>query len=359
MTQLSSTLDSQPSTLLIRADAARQIGNGHVMRCLALAVEWQARGGRVVFATYADNAAIIKRIEETGAERIAVPAAHPRPDDLPALLSLLNEHRPSWVALDGYHFTPCYQQAVQEAVWKIGGKTLLLDDMAHHPYYHADMLLNQNVYADTLAYPCHENTRLRLGTRYALLRPEFGQWRDWRHSHPETARNVLVTLGGTDPDNVTLKVVQAFDLWQTRNFVVKIVAGPGNPHHAILEQAIADSGRDIELLCAPANMGELMAWADLAVAAAGTTTLELAYMQVPTLSLALADNQKRVADGMAAVGTMQNLGWHDALTPQKLACALRNLAHNLNARRAMGCAGRQLVDGKGTQRVVEDMLRSG
>lgn len=348
-----STLTS--STLLIRADATRNIGNGHVMRCLALAAEWQARGGHVVFLTCADNPLIAARIDQSGAERISLPAMHPHTEDLPELLDLLHQRRPAWTVLDGYHFTPCYQEAVQEAMRESGGKTLVLDDMAHHSCYHADVLVNQNVYADALVYTCPCRTVLQLGARYALLRPEFVLWQNWQREHPQTARNVLVTMGGTDPDNITLKVLQALDTWRGREFAVKIVAGPGNPHYAVLQQAIVESGGRIELLSGSSNMGELTAWADLAVSGAGSTSLELAYMQVPVLSVVLADNQRRNAVALTSAGTMQTLGRHEAVTPKSLAHAISHLAHNLSLRRHMGLAGRNLVDGSGAQRIVNAM----
>ena len=346
---------TQPSTLLIRADATRQIGNGHVMRCLALAAEWQARGGHVVFLTYADNPAITARIDQSGAERISMPAMHPDTSDLPELLAVLHQRRPAWTLLDGYHFAPCYQETVQAAMRASGGNTLVLDDTAHQCCYHADALLNQNVYADTLPYTCDSKTVLLLGARYALLRPEFAVWHNWQRVYPQTARNILVTMGGTDPDNVTLKVVHALSLSPSRDWNVKIVAGPGNPHFGVLRQAIAASDTDIQLLPGCGNMGELMAWADIAVAAAGSTALELAYMQVPVLSIALADNQRRNAVAMTTAGTMQTLGWHDSVTPQSLAYAITQLSNDLNTRRAMGFAGRNLVDGEGAKRIVDAM----
>ena len=365
MTQLPSSLNpgvhpegrTQPSTLLIRADATRHIGNGHVMRCLALAAEWQARGGHVVFLTCADNPAITACIDRSGAERIVLPDMHPHPGDLPEMLAILQQRRPAWTVLDGYHFTPCYQEAVWETMQETGGKTLVLDDMGHRSCYHADVLLNPNGYAETLTYPCSGQTIQRLGAQFALLRPEFSRWQTWQRNHPYMARNVLVTLGGTDPENVTLKVIRALSSWRSRDYAIKVVVGPGNPHLAALQQAIAEDGGNMELLIAPDNMGELMAWADMAVAAAGTTALELAFMQVPVLSIVLADNQRRVAAGLTAVGTMQTLGWHDAITHQSLLNAVHNLARNVSMRRAMSIAGKHLVDGKGAQRIVDTMQK--
>ncbi len=339
-------------TLFLRADATRQMGSGHVMRALALAQAWQARGGRVVFATHCDSAALCARIDAPGIARLDIRAPYPHSNDREQTLAFIEQVRPAWAVLDGYHFAPDYQQAVHQS----GTRLLVLDDMAHQSRYHADIVLNQNIYAHALTYRCVPRTRLLRGTRYALLRPEFTDWRAWRRDNPQSGQNVLVTLGGTDPDNAARKVIQALSSWRGQNFAVKVVVGPGNPHLESLRETVTQCGRDMKLVIAPDDMPALMAWADVAVAAAGTTTLELAYMQTPAVALVLADNQVQIADALDAAGTVHNLGWHTALTNRDLACAVRDLADSRRRRDSMAQRGRQLVDGEGAGRVVSQML---
>jgi hypothetical protein len=54
----------------------------------------------------------------------------------------------TWVVLDGYHFTLACQHAVRDA----GYHLLVIDDYAHLPEYSCDILLNQNLGAETLSY---------------------------------------------------------------------------------------------------------------------------------------------------------------------------------------------------------------
>ena len=340
-------------TLLVRADATQQIGSGHLMRALALAQGWQLRGGQVVFATHCDSEALCARIDTAGISRIPLNAAHPAPADMTQTLELIARLVPAWTILDGYHFTSCYQQTLQ----KTGCPLLVIDDMAHHSCYHADVILNQNIYADKLTYTNAKETRFLLGARYALLRPEFAPWLLWRRILPRTARNVLVTLGGVDLENVTKKVIQALTWWPRQDLSINIIVGPGNPHRETLHKAIAQSGQNMNLLTAPSDMPSLMAWADVAIAAAGTTALELAYMQVPTIAIVLADNQSRVAEAFHSRGSLQNLGWHTTVFPEALTCALRHLINNVSLRQVMAYAGRELVDGGCTQCVINELWK--
>ena len=197
--------------LVIRADANSQIGIGHVMRCIALAQTWQDRGGKVTFLSHCDSEALHQRIIDEGFDFIPIEKPCPKPNDLSFTLKMLSaiSHKLSaaslWLALDGYHFTPDYQKAIREN----GYKLLVIDDMAHLDHYHADILLNQNIYASSLHYSCDRETVKLLGCEYVLLRREFLKYKDWKREIPEKAKKILVTMGGSDPDDVTLKVIRA------------------------------------------------------------------------------------------------------------------------------------------------------
>jgi len=327
--------------LTIRADATVQMGSGHIMRCLALAQAWRARGGEVTFLSACENAGLRQRIEQAGCAFVAIPKPHPDPGDLSTTLDFLaKQSQPQWMVLDGYHFTPDYQAMLR------GARLLVMDDMAALERYHADIMLNQNSHAPHLSYHTGPDTLLLLGTRYALLREEFSTVSP---REPEsTARKVLVTLGGSDPDNATLKVIRA--LRQLADIEAKVVIGPANPHAERLRQA-AD-GSTVELLYNVTRMPELMAWADVAVTASGSTCWELLYMGLPSAVIVLAENQEPIARDLSERGAVINLGWQHDLNDEQIGAALCSLIGDAARRKQMAACGRALVDGRGAERVI-------
>jgi len=194
--------------------------------------------------------------------------------------------------LDGYHFDGVYQRQVKEA----GNRLLVIDDMAHLKHYYADIVLNQNLHAEQLRYACELDTCLLLGTRYVLLRREFLAWKERQREIPEVARRVLVTLGGGDPENNTLKVIQALREVGIPGLEATVVIGASNPHASVLEQAAKQSCIPIRMVRDTKNMPEIMAWADVAVSGGGSTAWELLFMGVPSLLLVVAENQRCIAE---------------------------------------------------------------
>ena len=345
--------------LYIRADADYKSGTGHIMRCIALGQAWQDRGGNVTFLSHCESEALRERISKEGFQFIAVNAPHPHPDDLSITLEYLKRPLPftlhpshTWLVLDGYHFDSEYQQAIRAA----GVRLLVIDDMNHLPHYHADILLNQNIHAPDLKYRCDADTTLLLGTRYVLLRREFLKYRDFKRQIPDKAKDILVTLGGADPDNVTLKVIEALKLLGDVESSVKIIIGPANPHRTILSEALSSTNFSSQLLTNPPNIPDLMAWADLAVSAGGSTCWELAFMGVPTIVLVLAENQHCFAEGLEQAGMAINLGWFNQVSDGQISDRLMRLINDSEKCTLMSRSGQQLVDGNGCSRVMQVMF---
>lgn len=342
-------MKSESMRLLIRADASTEMGTGHVMRCLALAQAWQDIGGESLLISASGLGSLEGRLMSEGlvVERMhAVPGSE---DDARSTVELARRCVAGRVVIDGYQFSGGYQRFINEAgLW-----TLAVDDYGHAEHYWADAILNQNLHAEVDLYPNRESTiRLLLGPRYALLRREFWKWRGWERNYAPIAKKVLVTLGGSDPENVTLKVVAALARLKADNLEAVVIVGASNPHLPALRNSVPDESSRIRIMTDVKDMGEVMAWADMALSAGGSTCWELAFMGLPALTIVLAENQVTLAAGLAAHGVARNMGWYTDLAEQTLADAIEEILLDCTARRNMGIRGQVLVDGEGGHRVA-------
>jgi UDP-2,4-diacetamido-2,4,6-trideoxy-beta-L-altropyranose hydrolase len=336
-----------PNTLIIRADASSRIGTGHVMRCLALAQRWQHNGGRVVFAQAETTPALEQRLKTAAIEIVPITALLGSVEDGDQTSDSARQFGAQWIVADGYAFGASWQKHIKDA----GFRLLVLDDYGHAEHYHADIVLNQNASAHEQLYACRDaSTRLLLGTRYALLRPEFSIWRDWKREIPKRATKVLVSLGGSDPDNTTSVVVKT--LAQLSNIQSVIVAGGSNPHLPALEEFVASHTPSMRLETNVANMPELMAWADIAISAAGSTSWELAYMGLPSALIVTGSNQEGIADKLGREKISINLGNHHHLSGEKIIGVVASLLTGAAQRHDMSERARLLVDHRGANRVV-------
>lgn len=336
-------------TLLIRADATAAIGTGHVMRCLALAQAWQDAGGRAVFVMAEATPSVEERLRSEGVDVVRLSDPAGTEGDSLQTARLAVTHGAEWVVVDGYHFGAEYQLALKKA----GCKVLFVDDNGHAAHYSADLVMNQNAYANEDLYRNRESeTELLLGLQYAMLRREFRRWREQRRDDPEVGSKVLVTLGGSDAANLTVRVIQALEQLELATIEATIVAGGSNPHTRELEMAVSKSKVRLRLLRNVTSMPELMAWADVAVSAAGTTMLELAFIGVPTILVTVADNQRSNARACEKLGLAQDLGDLAHVSAVQLAAAVRELIVEPQRRLRMTRNGRAIVDGLGAERVA-------
>ena len=346
---------SAATACIIRADASVSIGTGHVMRCLALAQAWQDRGGEVVFALAQSTPALVERLRAERIDVVCLDGAPGSEEDAGQLVALAQRLGANWVVVDGYQFHPPYQRSVKRA----GLKLLFVDDNGEGGRSFADFVLNQNLHASPAMYAQREaNTRLLLGTRYAMLRREFKSWRGWKHEIVERARKILVSVGGSDAPNLGGRVIEAMALLKQHDLEARVIVGAGNPHLDSLQRSAARLDGRVRLERSPNNIPELMAWADVAVAAAGSTCWELCLLGVPAMVLDVAENQHGIARSLDAAGVAIHRGGLET-GPEDIAERLDELLHAPQLRAEMSERGQRLVDGYGADRVVSALRSAG
>jgi UDP-2,4-diacetamido-2,4,6-trideoxy-beta-L-altropyranose hydrolase len=340
-------------TLLIRADASSSIGSGHVMRCLALAKAWQGTGGPVCYLAAENIPTLEERLARENVQQQKLEAEPGTGEDAQSTVRCANRLGADWVVVDGYQFGPKYIGRLKAA----GLKVLALDDDGRFDFYGADVVLNQNIGATNEKYERREAfTRLLLGAKYVLLRPEFLS----QPHEPDisgAARKLLVTMGGADSEGVTSNVLRAL-LRLKNDFEAVVVVGGGNPHRELLQAQAAKLPGKFRIERDPADMARLMRWANLAISAAGGTCWELAFLGVPMALIVLSNDQTENAAALSERGAALNMGWHGNLAEDHISSSLRNLMDDAPMRRAMSQRAQQLIDGRGAARVVEFLQSS-
>src|SRR5262249_32823655 len=150
--------------------------------------------------------------------------ARSQEQDASETLALLEDGGCDWLVVDHYGLDASWEKRLRARARRL----LVIDDLANRAH-DRDLLLDQNSHAHPR--PRYEGLvppgcRLLLGPRHALLRPEFESL-PARQAHGSSARKVLVSLGGADPDNVTAKVLAA--LAGLPELEVDVIVGGANP----------------------------------------------------------------------------------------------------------------------------------
>jgi UDP-2,4-diacetamido-2,4,6-trideoxy-beta-L-altropyranose hydrolase len=359
---------------VFRVDASLQIGTGHVMRCLTLADQLRAHGFECHFVCREHVGHLLNVIVRRGHQVHRLPMAEspgltePRPVpahagwlgapwqlDAQQTEVVLATLRPQWLVVDHYALDARWESALRPAV----GRVLVVDDLADRPH-DCDVLIDQTLGRQPAEYEHLVPSRCRClaGASYALLRPEFARLRPEslaRRRAEMGVRHVVITMGGVDQGNAAGRVLRALDRCTLPDSShLTVVMGPTAPWlHTVQEQAAA-MRRPTRVLVDVQDMARLMASADVAIGAAGSTSWERCCLGVPTLMLVLADNQQGVADALEAAGAAVVLG--DAETgPDRIGAALQKLA-DTGQRREMVERASAVTDGQGAAAAVSCML---
>lgn len=336
-------------SLVFRTDVSPNIGMGHLMRCLALGRAWKDsnKDVDVVFIAYCKSYKILEKINKEGFRIYTLQQL----SDIETTIAILERENPDWVVLDGYHFNHKYQGLIKEA----GYKLLVIDDFAHLEHYSADLILNQNYGAEMFSYNAEPYTRFLLGTGYVLLRREFLRYESHKRKIPDFARKILITMGGADLENHTNKILKAIELIDNL-LNVKVVIGASNPHYGSIKEKKYKSRHNIEILTDVDDMALLMAWADVAVSAGGTTIWELAFMELPSVLGIVADNQEGAVNALVRQG-VPSVGWIKNVSIKDIKELLEHVLSNKNLRKDLAEKGKQIIDGKGTYRIIREISK--
>jgi UDP-2,4-diacetamido-2,4,6-trideoxy-beta-L-altropyranose hydrolase len=355
--------------IAIRVDASLQIGTGHVMRCLTLADGLQAIGAQCHFICREQPGNLIDLIRQRGfsvsvlpraPEQIVIKEQQPNYDawlgadwaiDAAQTKSSIGTIVVDWLIVDHYAIDSRWEQALRTNCRHL----MVIDDIANRPHQ-CDLLIDQN-YEDETRYRglVSQDCRLLLGPSYALLRPEYAQYRAVKiqRTQTELIKRALVFFGGADSLDLTGTTLKALSVDGLDHIELDVVVGNNYLYYEQLSQLAALRGRATIHKPRP-HLADLMVTADIAIGGGGATNWERMCLGLPSIVITLAENQIPISEILNHRGVIRLLGKSEDVSSESISaallCEIKSRKIFLHVATAM-----DLCDGLGVARVINIM----
>jgi UDP-2,4-diacetamido-2,4,6-trideoxy-beta-L-altropyranose hydrolase len=339
---------TQGARILVLADAGAKVGGGHIMRCLTLAGALTRAGAECAFVAGPAARAVLEAFAETPVEIIPL-GEEPSASELAETGASAARSWPAdAIVADHYGFGPRDDATLDAA----SARLLIIDDLRRR---HAQgLVLDSNIGRSGADYP---GRQVLAGPRFALVRPAFAALRAAtlarRASGGAPARG-LVSLGLTDAGAITGRVVRAL-LPTLGEAALDVVIGGEAASRGELE-ALARTDARVGLHIDARDMAALIAAADIAVGAGGSSAWERCCLGLPSLTVIVADNQRENTAALAREGATLAIAPPSGDFDARLRAGFASLVTDAKRRAAMSASAAALCDGLGATRVAERLL---
>jgi UDP-2,4-diacetamido-2,4,6-trideoxy-beta-L-altropyranose hydrolase len=356
--------------IIFRVDASKEIGSGHVMRCLTLANYLAVNGHKCTFV----SRNLPQNLIDLTAQKYRC-FALPKPDRHFAPQPNNPKHASwasvdwrldasetkdvigscDWLVVDHYAFDHRWEYVLRDSA----GRILVLDDLADRKHS-CDALLDHALGRRPNDYHSitPQRTKILTGPENFLLRPEFSLLRESSLVRRKNAplKSLLVSMGGFDPGNTIPHILAAISkVHRADEFHVMIVVSKAASNLSQIRTVASEMPYSCDLHVSPSNLVGLFCDADLAISASGMTAYELASLGVPMLLLPLSDIQETVASELAKISeAWPVVGWQNSPV-EKIHESLENFTYYLKEMPFKNRRIAQTLDGCGASRVVKMM----
>ncbi len=324
--------------VFILSEGGKDIGFGHITRCLSLYQAFEERGILPEFIINGNND--IKYLLQ---------------DVNYQIFNWLDERNKLFELIEGADI------AIIDSYLADSSFYIQISNLVKIPVYIDDnkrldypdgVVLNGNIHAETLNYPKKNGTTYLLGTKYTPLRKEF--WEVPEKKIKEKIESIMVAFGGDDAKNMTPKIINLLNK-EYPDLRKNIIIGKAFRNIEEIKKEI-DKNTNLIYYSDAGKIKEIMLESDITISAGGQTLYELARVGVPTIGICVADNQLESIKEWGKIGFLEYAGLYNKNNiTTKINRLLKNI-ENIEIRKLKSKVGKKFVDGKGGLNIIEILV---
>lgn len=337
--------------VLFRVNAGLDVGLGHLSRCLNIAREISSYFPVSFFIHTHSQSNVDKYLKEVASDIGFHTLFFFEEDDMDTDVTLIVEYvlkNNAYLVLDHYQVNVEYQLRLKNANihW------MQLDSHAAQLFY-ADIVQHGSPGAtDALYKELHgiDNGIFLLGPRYVIVNNAYTTLHQEARIRQSLSR-VFVSFGGGYAKGALKKYLGkvASDFPSLEFFVV---FRSNHPDKAYLEK-LTNIHHNIRLYVDYDSIPELMLSCDLAILASGGMSYEAATLGLPSILIALEDNQHINLAGCSRLGVSYSLGVIEQVSVEQLCSTIAMIKDDVSRLARMSRCALDHFDGKGVSRIVD------
>jgi UDP-2,4-diacetamido-2,4,6-trideoxy-beta-L-altropyranose hydrolase len=360
-----------------RVDGSDKIGSGHISRCLAFADFLKKKKIESFFIIRNFNGNFATEIKKKGfrvfklkkkKKKVKKKINHKiffyknslqQTEEIDALdtLKILTKIKPCLVFVDHYGISEVWHRIIKSYKYKL----VVIDDLADRKYY-CDLLIDSTHKRKKSDYKnlINSNCQLLLGADKSFIKDEFLLIRKKsfkKNLNNIKIKNILITMGNSDPLNTTFFVVRSILKSPLNNLTINILLGKSYKFKKSILKIINKDNKNFNLINYTNKISEYALKADFAVTTPSVTSLELMTIGLPMGVIINAKNQNEIAKNFEKDKVMINFGLRKKLTFKRFTSSLVNILFDYKKCHNMIKAGTKICSGKGKLIVYRHMLQ--
>jgi spore coat polysaccharide biosynthesis predicted glycosyltransferase SpsG len=352
--------------IVFRVAGGHKMGMGHIERCRSLAEHLINRHilnlEDMAFVVNGDQVAI-QKLRKSGFSIISLPKDLNGETEKEFQKNIVQKLQPKIIVVD---VPPFPERDVEffKSLRTTNGFILNINSL-NSGRFEADAIVEGGIANYMGKYGEIEKTKdFLLGSQYAILNEVFAEFHRKARGTRDTVKKVLLSFGGSDPSNLTLKCLEALLFIDFRNtFCIDMVLGASYKAKTEIKSMADESDLNIQIHndILPREMATLMMEADIGIITGGLTLYEAASIGLPVIVIN-TNPHDNVRGGLSATeferrGYGLNLTIPDRKGQEEISNAFSRLFHDKELRAEFTKRGKELVDGEGIIRIANFVER--
>ena len=327
------------------------MGGGHLARCLEFAKLFKKNEYNVYFVCKNFNGNLNNWITKENFNLLLIDDTSKDYDrDFENSEKLIkNFGKFDFLVVDNYKLDIFWESKMR----KYSQKIIAIDDLANRKH-DCDILIDQNFTENnSLRYEglVNKNTIKLLSPKYSIIKKEFRNI-NLKKSISQKVENIFICFGATDPNNHSLKVLEALNLLNHKLNSINVFTTEENLNFEDLKEKCSAT-QNCFFYFNKLLLPEILSNCDLAIGGGGSMCWERAYLGIPSIVFGIAENQIEIIKALIKNEIVVGEHWHPKPDIKTIEYWLKFVINNPKILKKLSNKSKKMVDGFGLDRINE------